>query len=72
VSGTGNLTLTASGVPTGAQLSFNPATIGQNGSSNVWIFTNFSTPVGTYPITIKATSADGKTGTTTFTLTVTR
>ncbi|MCX2948675.1 trypsin-like serine protease [Lentzea sp. NEAU-D7] len=70
--GTGNLTLTASGVPTGAQMSFNPATIGQNGSSNVWVFTNFSTPPGTYPITIKATSADGKTGTTTFTLTVTR
>jgi secreted trypsin-like serine protease len=70
--GSGNLTLTASGVPTGAQLSFNPATIGQNGSSNVWIFTNFSTPPGTYPITVKATSADGKTGTTTFTLTVTR
>ncbi|MGZ3145141.1 trypsin-like serine protease [Lentzea chajnantorensis] len=70
--GTGNLTLTASGVPAGAQLSFNPATIGQNGSSNVWIFTNFSTPPGTYPITVKATSADGKTGTTTFTLTVTR
>jgi hypothetical protein len=70
--GTGNLTLTASGVPTGAQMSFNPATVGQNGSSNVWIFTSFSTPPGTYPITIKATSADGKTGTTTFTLTVTR
>ncbi|MEU7476589.1 trypsin-like serine protease [Lentzea sp. NPDC042327] len=70
--GTGNLTLTASGVPAGAQLSFNPATIGQNGSSNVWVFTNFSTPPGTYPITVKATSADGKTGTTTFTLTVTR
>ncbi|MFJ8961591.1 trypsin-like serine protease [Lentzea sp. NPDC102401] len=70
--GNGNLTLTASGVPTGAQLSFNPATVGQNGSSNVWIFTNFSTPPGTYPITVKATSADGKTGTTTFTLTVTR
>ncbi|MET9230348.1 trypsin-like serine protease [Lentzea sp. NPDC003310] len=70
--GTGNLTLTASGVPTGAQFSFNPAVIGQNGSSNVWIFTNFSTPPGTYPITVKATSADGKTGTTTFTLTVTR
>lgn len=70
--GTGTLTLTASGVPAGAQMSFNPATIGQNGSSNVWIFTNFSTPPGTYPITIRATSADGKTGTTTFTLTVTR
>lgn len=70
--GTGNLTLTASGAPTGAQVSFNPATIGQNGTSNVWIFTNFSTPAGTYPITITATSADAKLGTATFTLTVTR
>ncbi len=70
--GTGNLALTASGVPAGARFSFNPATIGQNGSSNVWIFTNLSTPPGTYPITVTATSADGKTGATTFTLTVTR
>jgi secreted trypsin-like serine protease len=70
--GTGNLTLTASGAPAGAQVSFNPATIGQNGTSTAWVFTSFSTPVGTYPITITATSADGKTGSTTFTLTVTR
>ncbi|WP_434443699.1 trypsin-like serine protease [Lentzea sp. E54] len=69
--GTGNLTLTASGAPAGTQVSFNPATIGQNGTSNVWIFTSFSTPTGTYPITITATSADGKTGKVTFTLTVT-
>ncbi|MGQ0840676.1 trypsin-like serine protease [Actinokineospora sp.] len=70
--GTGNLTLSASGAPAGAQVQFNPATIGQNGASQVWLFTNFQTPPGSYPITIKATSADGKTGTTTFTLTVTR
>ncbi|GLZ43294.1 trypsin-like serine protease [Actinokineospora sp. NBRC 105648] len=70
--GTGSLKLTATGAPTGTQVTFNPATIAQNGSSNVWFFTNFQTPVGTYPITIKATSADGKTGTTTFTLTVTK
>ncbi|WP_285611349.1 trypsin-like serine protease [Actinokineospora globicatena] len=70
--GTGSLRLTATGAPTGTQVTFNPATIAQNGTSNVWFFTNFQTPVGTYPITITATSADGKTGKTTFTLTVTR
>lgn len=70
--GTGSLTLTATGAPAGTQVFFNPATIGQNGSSNVWFFTNFQTPAGTYPITLTARSADGKTGTTRYTLTVTR
>ncbi|WP_035286084.1 trypsin-like serine protease [Actinokineospora spheciospongiae] len=69
--GTGNLTLTTSGVPTGTQVQLNPAVVGQGGTSTVWFFTSLNTPVGTYPITVKATSADGKTGTTTFTLTVT-
>ncbi|WP_084467463.1 trypsin-like serine protease [Actinokineospora inagensis] len=70
--GTGSLKLTATGAPTGTQVTFNPATIAQNGTSNVWFFTSFSTPTGSYPITITATSADGKTGKTTFTLTVTK
>ncbi|WP_203590772.1 S8 family serine peptidase [Streptomyces sp. SID13031] len=68
--GTGNLTLTATGVPTGTQTFFNPATITQNGTSNVWFFTNFQTPRGTYAIKVSARSADGKTGTTTYNLTV--
>ncbi|MGX7825454.1 trypsin-like serine protease [Actinokineospora sp. 24-640] len=70
--GTGNLTLSASGVPAGTQVFYNPATIPQGGSSAVWFFTNFQTPVGTHNVTIKATAADGKSGTTTFALTVTR
>ncbi|PPK70467.1 trypsin-like serine protease [Actinokineospora auranticolor] len=70
--GTGTLRLTATGAPAGTQVTFNPATIAQGGASNVWFFTGFGTPAGTYPITITATSADGKTGKTTFTLTVTR
>jgi len=69
--GTGKLTLTASGVPAGAQVFFNPASINQGASSLIWVFTNFQTPAGTHPITIKATSADGKSGTATYTLTVT-
>ncbi|MEV8378312.1 S8 family serine peptidase [Kribbella sp. NPDC056861] len=68
--GTGNLTLTASGVPAGTQVFFNPATIAQNGASNVWFFTNFQTPRGTHSITVTARSADGKTGSTTYSLTV--
>ncbi|MEU5695652.1 trypsin-like serine protease [Actinosynnema sp. NPDC020468] len=70
--GTGALTLTASGVPAGGSVQFNPASIAQGGSSSVLVWTAFSTPAGSYPVTIKATSADGKSGTTTFTLSVTR
>jgi subtilisin-like proprotein convertase family protein len=68
--GTGNLTLSSTGAPAGTQVFYNPATIGQNGSSNVWFFTNFQTPRGTHIITITARSADGKTGSTKYTLTV--
>ncbi|GGS15232.1 trypsin-like serine protease [Actinokineospora fastidiosa] len=69
--GTGNLTLSATGVPAGTQVYWNPQTIAQGGSSDVWFFTNFQTAPGTYRIAIKATAADGSTGTTTFTMTVT-
>ncbi|CRK61390.1 secreted trypsin-like serine protease [Alloactinosynnema sp. L-07] len=71
IGGTGQLTLSSSGAPAGAFVSFNPPWLSQGGTSNVWIQPNFSTPPGTYPVTIKATSADGKTGTATYTLTVT-
>lgn len=70
--GTGSLRLSATGVPAGTQVYWNPQTVGQGGSSNVWFFTNFQTPIGTHTITIKATAADGKSGTATFALTVTR
>ncbi|MFC0627510.1 trypsin-like serine protease [Kribbella deserti] len=70
--GTGNLTISASGAPAGTQVFYNPATIAQGGTSNVWFFTNFQTAPGTYPIKITARSSDGKTGTTTYTLTITR
>ncbi|MEJ2858316.1 MULTISPECIES: trypsin-like serine protease [unclassified Saccharothrix] len=69
--GTGNLVLSASGQPAGAQVQFNPTTIPQGGNSGVFLTTNFQTPPGTYQVTIKATAADGKTGTATYTLTIT-
>lgn len=69
--GTGSLRLSANGVPAGTQVFWNPQSIGQGGTSDVWFFTNFQTPVGTHTVTITATSADGKTGSTTFRLTVT-
>lgn len=69
--GTGNLTFTASGVPAGTQVYFNPATVAQGGRSLIWVFTSFQTPTGTHPITITARSADGKTGSATYSLTVT-
>lgn len=70
--GTGSLTLSASGNPAGTRVRFEPRTIAQGGSSDVFLSTGFQAPPGTYPITVEATSADGRSGTTTFTLTVTR
>ncbi|GAA1339844.1 trypsin-like serine protease [Saccharothrix algeriensis] len=69
--GAGTLALSAAGNPAGTQLQFHPRSIAQGGSSNVFLSTGFQTPVGTHRITVTATSADGKTGTATFTLTVT-
>ncbi|MEU4804457.1 trypsin-like serine protease [Actinosynnema sp. NPDC023587] len=70
--GTGTLSLTATGNPAGSQFQFNPRSVAQGGTSTVFVSTGFSTPPGTYQVTIKATSADGRSGTAAFTLTVTR
>ncbi|MBW4721237.1 trypsin-like serine protease [Saccharothrix sp. SC076] len=70
--GTGNLALTSTGAPAGTRLAFNPPTIAQGGSSGVFLSTDLQTPPGTYPLTITAVAADGKVGTATLTLTVTR
>jgi hypothetical protein len=64
---TGQVTLSVSGLPTGASGSFapNPATA----SSTLSVTTSASTPTGTYPLTITGVSG-GLTHTTTVTLTV--
>lgn len=64
-----SVTLSASGLPSGASASFstNPVTAG--GSSTLTVATASSTPPGSYPITITGTGASA-THTTTFTLTV--
>jgi Glycosyl hydrolases family 39 len=53
---TGAVTFAASGLPSGATASFSPASVTGSGSSTLTISTSASTPVGTYPITITATS----------------
>jgi uncharacterized membrane protein len=53
---TGNVTFAASGLPTGATASFNPASVSGSGSSTLTVDTTSLTPTGTYPITITATS----------------
>jgi len=63
------LTLTASGMPGGTLVSFNPSAITSGGSSAVTIGTSSSTPVGTALITITATGS-GISHTTTISLTV--
>jgi hypothetical protein len=64
-----SVSLSASGLPSGATASFAPATITAGSSSTLTIGTSSSTPAGTYTVTITATGTTA-THTTTFTLTV--
>src|SRR6266850_1850616 len=65
----GAVNLTASGLPSGASASFNPASVSGSGSSTMTVTTLTSTPAGTYTISITGTSP-GLTHTTTVSLTV--
>ncbi|MFV2104436.1 S8 family peptidase [Micromonospora sp. LOL_024] len=64
------VSLSASGLPSGATASFSPATVTSGGSSTLTIGTSASTPAGTYTVTVTGTAASG-TKTATYTLTVT-
>ncbi len=50
------VTLTSKGLPAGAVLSFSPSSITGSGSTLVNVQTATSTPVGSYPLTLTATS----------------
>jgi hypothetical protein len=63
------VSLSASGLPSGATSAFNPASVTSGGSSTLTISTSTSTPAGTYPITITGTGTSA-THTTTFSLNV--
>ncbi len=64
------VTLSASGLPTGAGVSFTPGSVTAGGSASLSITTSSGTPAGTYPVTITATGSSA-THTATYTLTVT-
>ncbi|MBB5868177.1 subtilisin family serine protease [Allocatelliglobosispora scoriae] len=66
----GEITLAASGLPTGAAATFSPGSISVGGSSTLTVTTAASTPAGTYPITVTGTKGSTS-ARTTFTLTVT-
>jgi Domain of unknown function (DUF1929)/Glyoxal oxidase N-terminus len=51
----GNVTFSASGLPSGATASFTPSTVSGSGSSTTAVSTSSSTPTGTYTLTITAT-----------------
>ncbi|HEX6967428.1 MAG TPA: S8 family peptidase [Micromonosporaceae bacterium] len=63
------VTLSASGLPSGATASFNPSSVTAGNSSTMTISTSSSTPTGTYTVTITGSAASG-TRSTTYTLTV--
>ncbi|MFC4118757.1 M28 family peptidase [Nonomuraea zeae] len=61
--------LSASGLPTGATATFNPASVTSGGSSTLTISTAPTTPAGGYTVTVTGTGETG-TRTTTYALTV--
>ena len=65
-----SVTLSASGLPTGATAAFSPAMVTSGSSSTLKITTGSSTPAGTYKITVTGTAASGS-HSATYTLTVT-
>jgi hypothetical protein len=52
----GNVSFTVSGLPPGATATFTPPSVSGSGSSTMAVSTSSSTPMGTYPLTITATS----------------
>ena len=52
----GVVTLSASGLPTGASATFTPPTVTGSGTSTLGVTTSLSTPPGSYPLTITGTS----------------
>ncbi|ONI76421.1 transposase [Actinosynnema sp. ALI-1.44] len=67
---TGDISLSASGLPSGATATFTPAKVDVGGSSTLTISTSAATPAGEYKITVSGTRGD-VTRQTTYTLTVT-
>ena len=53
---TGTVTFGASGLPTGATGSYNPASVTTSGSSTLTVTTASTTPMGSYPLTITGVS----------------
>src|SRR5260370_30738870 len=53
---TGTVSLGASGLPSGANASFNPASISGSGTATLTVTTATSTPAGNYTLTITGTS----------------
>ena len=51
------MSLSASGLPSGATATFSPATVTSGGSSTLTIATSASTPAGTYPVTVTGTGS---------------
>ncbi|MFF4123311.1 M4 family metallopeptidase [Microbispora rosea] len=63
------VSLSASGLPSGATASFSPSSVTSGGSSTLTIATGASTPSGTYTVTVTGSGSSG-THTTSYTLTV--
>ncbi|HET9730331.1 MAG TPA: PPC domain-containing protein [Acidimicrobiia bacterium] len=63
------ITLSASGLPPGALVAFNPVTLTTGASSSFVIWTAAGTPAGTYPVSIKASGMNVRSATVNVTVT---
>jgi glycosyl hydrolase family 18 (putative chitinase)/carbohydrate binding protein with CBM4/9 domain len=63
-----SVSLSSSGAPAGATVSFNPASVNAGGSSTMTVATSASTPLGTFSITVTGRATSGS-HTSTFSLT---
>jgi hypothetical protein len=61
---TQSVSLSASGLPSGATASFNPSSVNAGNASTLTLTTATSTPIGTYPVTITGTGPSGSHSTT--------
>jgi hypothetical protein len=53
---TGTVTFSANGLPSGATATFNPTSVATSGSTTMTVATSTTTPAGSYPLTVTATS----------------
>jgi photosystem II stability/assembly factor-like uncharacterized protein len=67
----GNVALSATGLPSGSSATFAPETVAAPGNATLTVTSSSNTPAGSYPLTVTGTATDGTTHSTSLTYIVT-